>query len=827
MKHSEHAARLPHQVASMIGETISHYRILERLGAGGMGEVYKAEDLRLRRLVALKVLLPGSHPSEEARLRFLREAQAASSLNHPNIATIYEIDEVERNGERQSFIVMEYVPGRTLGDFARARTLSVPEALEVVMQIADALAEAHARGIVHRDVKPSNAIISESRRVKVLDFGLAKFQPVAPEADETASIYRTEIMQTVPGTVLGTLAYMSPEQALGKEVDHRSDIFSLGVLTYELLAGRLPFVGATTPALVESLLHTEPPALSRLNPGVTPELERIVRKMLEKDRARRYPGLREVYLDLDAARGDVTRLLAGPASQADLSHVTQILPDSAGGARLGARAGKSLAVLSFTNITQNADDDWLGTGIAETVTADLKNIEGITVIGRERIYEVLRQLSAGERVELDEKLATRVGREVGARWIICGGYQRLGELLRITARFVEVETGELVKTVKIDGRMSQIFELQDKIVYELSRDLHLSLRRSECEVIEQDETCVIEAYEAFTKGMINLRVASREALDRAILFFERAVALDPHYARAYAALGYTCELKATFLTMPELFDRAIANFQKAIELRPLLAESYAGLGLTFIQLGRDDEAIGAIRRALALVPDDPYARATLGRAYFLAKGKFREAAAEFEQALAANPKAGWVAMQLAHCYAFLGDYARGEAVARQAIALQEQFLSGQEGMQLIGAYLRLGHLYYLQGRYDDAVSEFYRELVFLRQSDHALKERAAIEVHQRLASAYLRQGNLSDAGLAFEKAVRGFEQRLQMGADEPFTRYYIACAYAMMGERDRALECLEKAVAMRRHFTVERAKREIDFESLREDARFQKLVNAP
>jgi serine/threonine protein kinase/tetratricopeptide (TPR) repeat protein len=810
----------------MIGETVSHYRILERLGAGGMGEVYKAEDLRLHRPVALKVLLGGPQRTEEARLRFLREAQAASALNHPNIATIYEIDEIERDGERHSFIVMEYIAGRTLKDYVGGSGFSVAEALEIVMQIADALAEAHGRGIVHRDVKPSNVMISESRRVKVLDFGVAKFRLAPPEGGATATDYHTEIMQTTPGAVLGTFAYMSPEQALGKEVDQRSDIFSLGVLLYELLTERLPFSGGTTLAVVDSILHAEPHPPSRFNQEVAPELDRIARKMLEKDRERRYQSLREVYLDVDALQRPATRQLPSTGAPSGLSYETQVVPGgtlSLGTRSISARAGKSIAVLSFSNITRNRDDDWLGIGIAETVTADLKNIEGVTVIGRERIYEVLKQLSADQRGEFDEKLATRVGREVGARWIVGGGYQRLGELLRITARFVEVETGEVIQTVKIDGRMSEIFELQDKIVYELSRDLQLSLRSGERAVIAQDETKVIEAYEAFTKGMINLSTGSRESLDRAILLFEKAIALDPQYARAYAALGYAYELKAQFLTMPELFERAVASFQKAIELQPLLAESYYGLGMTFIALGREEEAIGAIRRALAFAPDDFQAHAALGRAYFLGKGAFREAAAEFERALAINPKAGWVALQLAHCYAFLGDFARGEQVARQAIELQEQYMSGREGMQIIGAYARLGQLYYVQGRYDDAVAEFHRELAFLRQSDHALKDRAALEVQQRLVSAYVRQGNPDDARTAFAQVMRSFEQRLQMGADEPFTRYYVACACAMMGEPERALECLEKAVQMRRQFTVERARLEMDFESLRDHLRFQQL----
>ncbi|MCI0337855.1 MAG: protein kinase, partial [Acidobacteria bacterium] len=292
----------------MIDETISHYRILERLGSGGMGEVYKAEDLRLHRQVALKVLGANSQPrlspqSEESKKRFLREAQAAAALNHPNIATIYEIDQFTRDGIEHSFIAMEYVPGKPLSEYGRTHRLSPNQAIELVLQIADALEAAHARGIVHRDVKPSNVIVAEAERIKVLDFGLAKFMTTEyPVESGTASAFQTGMLRTNPGLIMGTLAYMSPEQAKGDEVDHRSDIFSLGVVLYELLTGRLPFSGENTVALINNLLHADPPALNHSNPQVTPELGRIVRKMLEKDRERRYQNLRELRRDLSVSK---------------------------------------------------------------------------------------------------------------------------------------------------------------------------------------------------------------------------------------------------------------------------------------------------------------------------------------------------------------------------------------------------------------------------------------------------------------------------------------------------------------------------------------------
>jgi serine/threonine protein kinase len=506
----------------MIGETISHYRILEKIGAGSMGEVYKAEDTRLNRFVALKLLksLPpdASHrtvidnpsaQSDTARLRFLREAQAASAINHPNIATVYEIDEVEQNGARYSFIAMEYVPGQTLKE-VRGQ-LGLDELLDIFQQMADGLAEAHERGIVHRDIKPSNILITENNRVKVLDFGVAKYNPLAQTDvanEETASLFHTNLLLTSPGTLLGTFAYMSPEQALGEEVDGRSDIFSLGIVFYEMLAERPPFAGSSALAVVDAILHATPAPLSLYHRNLPPKLEDIVHRMIAKDRALRYQSLRDVVLDLSTVQGGLTEVLSGNGNSggnllapADDKYATQISSsDMLGQALAAARTGKGIAVLRFNNITGSKEDEWIGVGIAETVTADLKNIDGVSVVGRELIYEVLRRWNVDNQPDFDEKFATRVGREVGARWIIGGGYQRLGDMLRITARLVEVETGEVIKTVKIDGRMQEIFELQDRIVYELSRDLELNLVISDRSVIEARETNVLEAYETYIRG---------------------------------------------------------------------------------------------------------------------------------------------------------------------------------------------------------------------------------------------------------------------------------------------------------------------------------------
>jgi serine/threonine protein kinase/tetratricopeptide (TPR) repeat protein len=782
---------------SIIGETASHYRILEKLGGGGMGEVFLAEDLRLRRRVALKMIRPERYGDDEARQRLVHEAQVASALNHPNIAVIYEIDDLERQDGRRSFIAMEYVAGPTLAELGSRGDLPLADVLDIVGQVGQALAEAHEHGVVHRDVKPTNVLIAESRRVKVVDFGVAQFCPL-PGNDE-ATWTRGPNEPSPTGLLVGTVAYMSPEQALGKDVDARTDIFSLGVVLYELLAGRQPFTGRNVVETIDAILHRDAPPLPRLGSPAGLELPRIVRKMLAKDRDQRYASMRDVCRELAALPRD------GAAPSVALAP-----PPSS----------PVVAVMSFSNITKDTGDDWLGTGIAETVTADLKAVDGVTVVGRERIYEALKTLAVAGG-ETDDQLATLVGREVGARWVLGGGYQRMGDVVRVTARLTETDTGAVVRTVKIDGRMDGIFELQDRIVRELSGGLRLSLTP---ENRTEGETQVVDAYEAFSRGMLNFRAESHESMDRAILFFERAIQLDPAYARAYLQLGAAFSTKASYLAMPELHERAIAHLRRAIELRPNLAMAWRELGSALVDLGRTDDAVSAIERAIVLDPADSGPHSTMGRALFVGRGRFAEAAAWFEKALALNPKAGWAALQLAHCAALLRDFPRGEAAADRATELQEEFLSGKEGILIVGAYMRRGHLLALQDKHREAIDAFRREQDFVARVDHALRGRISIELNQRIGGAHLKLGDRARAEAAFQTALAGWEERLRMGADEPFTRYYAACVYALQGQTEPALANLEKAARARRAFVVERARIEPEFAGLRGENRFEALI---
>ncbi|HEY0872779.1 MAG TPA: protein kinase [Vicinamibacterales bacterium] len=783
----------------MIGTTVQHYRILERLGAGGMGEVYRADDLRLGRPVALKFLPPSLKTDAESRARLLNEARAASMLRSPNIAVTYDIGE----SDGSDFIVMEYVDGEVLSKRIAQGPIPVREAIQAGIQIADALDEAHARGIIHRDIKSANLIRNGRGLIKVLDFGLAKILPAATGTDIT----RPEV--TVTGMVLGTVSYMAPEQALGKPIDQRSDLFSLGVVLFEMITGRLPFTGPTATAIIDRILHEEPPAVSQFTSGVPPRLDAIVKRALEKSPDFRYQSAREIYNDLKALKAELD---AQPTTSARMSATPSQPP----------KAGCCVAVMTFANITREPADDWIGTGIAETVSTDLKNVHNLSVIGRARVYDAMRHLSSGTQV--NEGLAIDIGRRLGASWVVTGGYQRLGPMIRITANFVEVATGDVEHTVKVDGKIDDIFALQDKIVYELTQGLNVALQGTEVAEIERQETRSVEAYENFARGMMNLRQATRESLERAISAFETAVRHDPEYAKAWTALALTYGLKGAFMSMPDMIHKAIELGRRALAIDPELADAHVAIGNGLMNLGRVDEGIEEIRKGIELEPDNGQAHQSLARALWVGKGNFTGAIPEFERAIELNPQAGYSYLQLSLLLAWEGNLERAEEISRQAVDLQEQFISGNAGLQIVGAHARLGYIQYLRGDYEGALKEYERELAFINSTDHALRERTNIEINVKVGAAYLRMGQIDDANRHFRRALKSFDARVARGADDPATRYYIATVLAMQGEKDRALEALARVVKAQPQLTPARAGRDIDLESLRDDPRFQDII---
>lgn len=783
----------------MIGTTVQHYRIGSRLGSGGMGEVYRAEDLRLGREVALKFLPPALKADPESRARLLNEARAASILRSPNIAVTYDIGE----HAGADFIVMEYVEGELISERIARGPLPARDAVEVAMQVADALDEAHGRGIVHRDIKSANLIRTGRGLVKVLDFGLAKVvRPGGPLAV-------TQAQMSSAGMVLGTISYMAPEQALGRPVDHRADLFSLGVVLFEMLTGRTPFEGASPTEIIDRILHEIPPPVSRFTTA-PPALDAVVARALEKAPEFRYQSAREALDDLRGVAALLDRVSDRGSSRLRAPSPAPPAVES------------SVAVMTFSNITREPADDWIGTGIAETVSSDLKNIHGLTIIGRARIYDALRNLSTD--AHLNDALAIDIGRRLGATWVVVGGFQRIGPHVRITANFVDVATGAVRRTVKVDGRMDDIFALQDKIVFELSQGLNVELGGSEIAGIERQETRSVEAYESYARGMMNLRQATRESIDRAVAAFEEATRHDPEYANAWAALGGAHGLKGNFLSMEGMLHKAIELERRALEIDPQHADARVWLATALVGLGRTDEAIAALQEALRLDPEHGQARQGLARAYWIGRGDFAAAIPELERAIELNPEGGYSYLQLGLLLAWTGQYDRAADVCRRAVDLQEQYISGNIGLQVVGAHARLGYVYYLQGRHDDALREYERELAFIGSSDHALRERTNIELNVKIGAAWHRLRRPEDAERHFQRALKAFEARVARGADDPFTRYYIACLHALRGDPDRALDSLDRVARKLPALTAARIVRDPDLDSLRDLPQFIALA---
>jgi serine/threonine-protein kinase len=722
-------------------------------------------------------------------------------LNHPNIAVIYDAGEIEHEGQAIGFIAMELVQGTTVAALVHDGALPIDRVLDIVEPVADALADAHEHGLVHRDIKPSNVMVTPAGRVKLLDFGVAQRRASASRPIESDDSTRTGDIAEAVGFV-GTLPYVAPEQATRREVDGRADIFSLGVMLYELISGKPPFTGENAAQLLEAILRDDMPPLPASPDPRAPQLERLLRSMLARDPDRRIANAREVQAALVAIR-------AG-----------ERLPAAIDRGNEPAR----IAIAAFRNISGNVEDDWLGTGIAETLTADVAQLEGVAVIPRQRVSESIRTIGqqAGER-DHGDTLVLRAARDLRARWLVTGGFQRSGDMVRVTASLTDVESGQLVRTVRVDGGLQGIFDLQDQLVRELAQALRAAVTP---QTHATSETAVVEAYEALSRGILNRSAETHEALDRAGWLFERAVSLDPTYARAHLELGAAHAQRADYLGLPELRDRAVQSLRRAIELQPESARAWRELGAVLVSMKQESEGIAALRRALALDPEDASTFGAMGRAHFVGLARFGEAADWYERALERNAKGGWYALQLSHCAALIRDFPRGERAAQQAVVLQEAFLSGQEGVFIAGAHMRIGHLAALQRDFVRAIASFEQEIDFLMRTDHALRARILVELNARLGAAYLGTGDTRKAQTAFDIALDGFERRVRLGADDPFTRYYAASVHALRGDAETAIAMLQRALTQLPAFTAARARIEPEFDGIRNDPRFRRLLGA-
>ena len=539
---------------SLVGRQVGPYKIVSLLGTGGMGEVYLAQDPRLERTVALKIL-PTELASDPDRMRrFIREARAASSLKHPNVATIHDIGE----SDGFHFIAMEYVEGQTLATKISGCPMNTDEIVEIGLQVADALDEAHRKGITHRDIKPANLMLTPRGQAKVLDFGLAK---VTRPAGQTATTDMSTVVSTETGMVMGTVQYMSPEQVLGKEIDYRSDIFSLGVVFYEMATGRLPFSGASASETTDRILHGQPEAIARFNYNVPVELERIIRKCLEKDRGRRYQSARDLLIDLKNLKRDSG---SATAVVADESHVKwqtvlmsrRILGISVLAVLMAAIAAymllfrdgfspvlsdiKSLAVLPFDNLSNDPEQEFFADGMTEQLITDLSKIRALRVISRTSVMQY-----RGARKSLPQ-----IARDLGVDAVVEGSVMRSGNKVRITAQLIRARAEQHLWAESYDRDLSEVLGLQREVARTIAGEIRVTVAPQEQAQLGVGRRVDPEVYELVLRGQYYANRRVEEDLTKAIEYFEQAIARDPNYAPAHAGLAFSYQNLASIYRPP-------------------------------------------------------------------------------------------------------------------------------------------------------------------------------------------------------------------------------------------------------------------------------------
>jgi non-specific serine/threonine protein kinase len=663
------------------GRTVSHYTIVRQLGSGGMGVVYEAADSRLGRKVALKFLPADLEQDPPSLERFQREARAASALNHPGICTVYAIEQ----HERQHFIVMELLEGRTLAQTMKGRPFEVAQVLDLGIQIADALESAHAKGIVHRDLKPANLFVNARGQVKILDFGLAKVEGASrgngePQASQLETLVARDEL-TMPGTTVGTVSYMSPEQARGQLTDARTDLFSLGTVLYQMATGALPFAGETSAVIYEAILNRDPPPVTELNLSLPDELNRILAKALEKDRNLRYQSATELKTDLTRLKRDLDSGRRRAAGRPD------------GPAEPSPQTENSVAVLFFENLSGGKEDEYLRDGITEDIITELSKIKGLRVTPRPTVL-VYRDQSVTAR---------QVGRDLRTAYVLGGSLRRAGTRLRINAQLVDTRTDYPLWSERYDREMQDVFEVQDEIARKIAEALRITLTPQEQEAIAVKPTDNLQAYDLYLRGKSYARRLTRQDLEFALQMFESAVTTDPRFALAHAAIAKVCaEYHYNFQRDSTWIGRAMAASQRAVVLQPNLPEVQIANAWVLYAGNQYDDAVRAARQAIERKRDCDGAYYLLARALFAA-GRYEEVVSLSEAALEASADDYNVYVPIANALGVLGlNDERASLIQRFIVALETHLKPVPEDAR---ARVLLAGNYAENGRLEDAMRE--------------------------------------------------------------------------------------------------------------------------